>query len=476
MRLLSKPWVGVGVLLGLGAVLCLGISSRKQSAALTPLLEPLPQDPLIQVYFNHSQAAAYTEPYRQQERLGDDLEQVVVEAIATAQTSIDVASHEFRLPRIAQALREKQQAGVRVRVIVENEYRQPWTSLTPDQVAQLPERQQGKYLEAVQLADRNGDGQLSQSEIDQGDALVILQTGQIPLIDDTADGSKGSDLMHHKFVVIDRQRVLVASANLTTSDVHGDFASEESQGNANHLIAIANPDVAQLFAQEFEVMWGDGPGGNPDSLFGLKKPYRSPQTVTVAPGSTVTVQFSPTSPRLPWQQSANGLIGRALNTATRSADLALFVFSEQNLSNLLQTKHSQGVQIRALIDPGFAYRNYSEALDMMGISLADDRCRYEAENQPWTSAIATVGIPNLPEGDILHHKFGLVDGHLVITGSQNWSNAANEGNDENVLVIDNPTVAAHFEREFDRLYSTATLGVPTWLQGKVRERQTQCNL
>ncbi|MBE9179855.1 competence protein ComE [Oculatella sp. LEGE 06141] len=473
---MSKPWVGVGVLLGLGAVLCLGISSRKQSAALTPLLEPLPQDPLIQVYFNHSQAAAYTEPYRQQERLGDDLEQVVVEAIATAQTSIDVASHEFRLPRIAQALREKQQAGVRVRVIVENEYRQPWTSLTPDQVAQLPERQQGKYLEAVQLADRNGDGQLSQSEIDQGDALVILQTGQIPLIDDTADGSKGSDLMHHKFVVIDRQRVLVASANLTTSDVHGDFASEESQGNANHLIAIANPDVAQLFAQEFEVMWGDGPGGNPDSLFGLKKPYRSPQTVTVAPGSTVTVQFSPTSPRLPWQQSANGLIGRALNTATRSADLALFVFSEQNLSNLLQTKHSQGVQIRALIDPGFAYRNYSEALDMMGISLADDRCRYEAENQPWTSAIATVGIPNLPEGDILHHKFGLVDGHLVITGSQNWSNAANEGNDENVLVIDNPTVAAHFEREFDRLYSTATLGVPTWLQGKVRERQTQCNL
>ncbi|NJO74853.1 MAG: competence protein ComE, partial [Leptolyngbyaceae cyanobacterium RM1_406_9] len=190
---------------GLGLLLFLSLNHWRQGSALQPSLEPLPQDPLIQVYFNHSQAATYTEPYRQQERFGDDLEQVIVEAIATAQSSIDAASQEFRLPRIAQALQEKQQAGVRVRVIVENEYSRPWSSYTPEEVGQLDERQQGKYLEFLQLADQNQDGQLAPAEINQRDALVILQQSQIPVIDDTADGSKGSDLMHHKFLVIDRR-------------------------------------------------------------------------------------------------------------------------------------------------------------------------------------------------------------------------------------------------------------------------------
>nr|WP_242050679.1 phospholipase D-like domain-containing protein [Oculatella sp. FACHB-28] len=452
----------------------MGFNHWRQSSALQPALEPLPQDRFIQVYFNHSQAATYTEPYRLQERLGDDLEQVIVEAIATAQSSIDVASHEFRLPRIAQALQEKQRVGVRVRVIIENEYSRPWSSFTAEEAGQLDERQQGKYLEFFQLADQNQDGQLTPTEINQHDALVILQQARIPVIDDTADGSKGSDLMHHKFLVIDHRLVIVASANLTTSDVHGDFLAPHSSGNANNLVKIDSPELAQLYTQEFELMWGDGPGGALDSKFGLQKPPRPARTVTLAPGSTVTVQFSPTSTSLPWQQSTNGLIGRALNTATQTVDTALFVFSDQNLSNVLETRHQQGIQVRALIDSGFIYRDYSEALDMMGVALKNRQCRYEEGNRPWSGAIATVGTPSLAEGDLLHHKFSMVDEHLVITGSQNWSAAANNSNDENLLVIDNPTVAAHFQREFARLYEGASLGVPTFLQQRIKEEQTRC--
>lgn len=471
---LSSWWIRFCLLFVLGLLLFLGFNHWRQGSALQPALEPLPQDPFIQVYFNHSQAASYTEPYRLQERLGDDLEQVIVEAIATAQSSIDVASHEFRLPRIAQALQEKQRSGVRVRVIVENEYSRPWSSFTAEEVGQLDERQQGKYLEFLQLADQNQDGQLTPTEINQRDALVILQQSQIPVIDDTADGSKGSDLMHHKFLVIDHRLVIVASANLTTSDVHGDFLAPQSSGNANNLVKIDSPELAQLYTREFELMWGNGPDGALDSKFGLQKPPRPAQTVTLAPGSTVTVQFSPTSTSLPWQQSTNGLIGRALNTATRTVDTALFVFSDQNLSNILETRHQQGVQVRALVDSGFVYRDYSEALDMMGIALKNRQCRYEEGNRPWSGAIATVGTPRLAEGDLLHHKFSVVDEHLVITGSQNWSAAANNSNDENLLVIDNPTVAAHFQREFARLYEGASLGVPTFVQQRVQEEQTRC--
>lgn len=72
----------------------------------------------------------------------------------------------------------------------------------------------------------------------------------------------------------------------------------------------------------------------------------------------------------------------------------------------------------------------------------------------------------MPPGDLLHHKFGLVDGHTVITGSHNWTDAANRGNDETVIVVHNPIVAAHYQREFERLYTNAILGVPPAVQKK----------
>ena len=474
MRLLSSRPARFGLLILLGLFIFVAVNFWKNSSALTPLLKPLPQDPYIQVYFNHSEAAIYTEPYRKQTRLGDNLEQMIVDTIQSAQSSIDVAVQELHLPRVANALKERYQAGVAVRVIVEHDYNHLWSTVTPETAAESEERDRNKYEEFRQLADENHDGQVTPLEAQKADSIAILQSAQIPLIDDTADGSKGSGLMHHKFVVVDKQIVLSGSVNYSISEVHGDFLSSESTGNANHLLKITNPALAQIFSQEFDLMWGDGPGGNPDSQFGLQKPYRLPQTVELAPGSSISVQFSPTSTSKPWDYSVNGLIGRALNTATKQIDLALFVFSEQNLSNVLEAVHQRGVPIRALIESEFVYRNYSEALDMMGVALADNRCRLERENKPWSSAIATVGTPQLAEGDILHHKFGLVDQHLIITGSQNWSAAANYGNDENLLTIDNRTVAAHFQREFERLYAKAALGVPGWLQTKITQQQSHC--
>jgi phosphatidylserine/phosphatidylglycerophosphate/cardiolipin synthase-like enzyme len=474
VRFFPTLWFRLALLFILGLLIFLGVTCWKQSAASVSLLPPLPQDPLTQVYFNHSQSALYTEPYRQQKRLGDNLEQVIVDAIATAQSTIDVAAHELNLPGIAIALQQRHQAGVKVRVIVENSYSQPLSGLSATEVSALNKHDRQKYDEFVQRADLNHDGQVDGVEAAKGDAIAILQNAHIPLIDDTADGSKGSDLMHHKFMVVDGKTLIVGSANFTQSDIHGDFLSPASLGNANHLLKISSPPIARLFAQEFNLMWGDGVGGASDSLFGVKKPYRAPQTVRLSPQSTLTVQFSPTSRRINWEQSGNGLIGRALSTARRSVDLMLFVVSEQALGDRLEQVKSQGVQVRALVEPQFFSRDYSETLDWMGVAMKNRQCRYEEGNRVWRSPITTVGMPDLPEGDMLHHKVGIIDRHLVITGSQNWSEAANRGNDENVIVIDNATVAAHFQREFERLYDGATLGVPERVRQKIREEKSRC--
>ncbi len=302
--------------------------------------------------------------------------------------------------------------------------------------------------------------------------MVIVQNYQIPWIDDRADGSVGSSLMHHKFVVVDNRNVIVTSANFTLSDVFGDFSNPSSLGNANNFLQIESPELAALFTEEFNIMWGDGPGGKPDSLFGLKKPMRLPKTITL--GETkITVQFSPTSPTQPWSQSTNGLIGNRLEKATKSVDLALFVFSEQLLANILEKRHQQSVQIRTLIEPQFAYRSYSEALDMMGFALSEN-CKYEIDNNPWKNPITTVGVPTLPKGDLLHHKFAVIDEQTAITGSHNWSQAGNNGNDETLLLIESPTVAAHYVREFARLYTKVKLGLPPTIQQKIAAEIKQC--
>ncbi|MBD2526967.1 DUF655 domain-containing protein [Nostoc sp. FACHB-133] len=433
---------------------------------------PLPQDPLVQVYFNHSESSEYKESYRQQTRFGDDLEKEIVNAIMHAKSTIDVAVQELRLPKVAQALVDRQKAGVKVRIILENIYSRPWSSLTSAEVSKLDKREQERYNEFRKFIDINQDNQLSPAEINQRDALIILQNAKIPWIDDQADGSAGSSLMHHKFVIVDNRIVIITSANFTLSDTSGDFTNSNTLGNANNLLQIDSPELASLFTEEFNIMWGDGPEGKPDSRFGLQKPMRSPQKITLNQ-TTITVQFSPNSPTQSWSNSSNGLIGKTLDSATKSVDMALFVFSDQRLANILENRHQQNVQIRALIEPQFAYRPYSEALDMMGVALSN-KCKYEVDNHPWQNPITTVGVPVLPKGDLLHHKFGVIDSQTVITGSHNWSDAANNGNDETLVVIENPIVAAHYVREFARLYAKVKPGLPPAIQEKVKLEQTRC--
>lgn len=452
--------------------LTLFVAACQQAQPQTRKLAPLPQDPFIQVYFNHAELSEYVEPYRKQKRSGDDLEQLIVDTIATAKSTLDVAVQELRLPKIAQALIDRKKAGVKVRVILENIYSRPWSKLTSAEVAKLSSRERERYNEFRQLVDQNGDGQLSQDEINLGDALVMLQNAGVPIINDTADGSAGSGLMHHKFVIADGRTLIVTSANFSTSDIHGDFKASSSLGNANSLLKIDSPELAEIFTEEFNIMWGDGPGGKPDSKFGVNKPLRSVRQVPLGK-NTIEVQFSPNSKTVPWEQSSNGLIGKTLNRATQSVDMALFVFSEQRLADILETNHQRGVEIRAVIERDFAYRPYSEALDMMGVAFPN-ACKVELNNRPWKNPIASVGIPLLRKGDLLHHKFAVVDGEIAIAGSHNWSEAANSNNDETLLVIQNKTVAAHFQREFNRLYADAQLGLPEGIKRKIQTQQQQC--
>ncbi|MFN9468596.1 MAG: phospholipase D-like domain-containing protein, partial [Pseudanabaena sp.] len=453
------------LIFGITALIAIAVNACNSQSGIVPTL---PQNPNIQVFFNQNQASRYTDPYRKIERLGDNLERVMIDNVSQSKVSLDIAVQELRLPNIAKAIVEAQLRGVNVRLILENSYSRAWSEYTPEQVEKLNPRDRDRYKEFQKFADIDNDGRLSEDELDRSDGLRLIKITNVPWMDDTADGSKGSGLMHHKFMVIDDQIVLFGSANLTMSDIHGDFTRPETRGNANNLIRIDSKELAARFKKEFNLMWGDGPNGKPDSLFGTKKPSRKIDYLIVG-GAQIRLKFSPDPEDTAREQTSSGLIATAIAGTKTNVDMALFVYSDEFISTILEERQQGKVQIRALVEPQFAYRDYSSTLDMWGLQSTQD-CK-KGKSSAWKQPIKTVGIPNLVSGDTLHHKFAILDRNLILTGSHNWTKAANHTNDEVLIVIQNEIVAAHFQREFDRLYQDVTLGPTAKL---VQATSTSC--
>ncbi len=54
----------------------------------------------------------------------------------------------------------------------------------------------------------------------------------------------------------------------------------------------------------------------------------------------------------------------------------------------------------------------------------------------------------------MHNKVAVFDRQVLLTGSYNWSTAAEESNDENAVFIRTPSLVAAFQSTFDNLWLT----------------------
>jgi phosphatidylserine/phosphatidylglycerophosphate/cardiolipin synthase-like enzyme len=421
----------------------------------------------VSAYFNHNPSNLYTDPYRNISRRGDNLEEILLKEIQSAKKTIFLAVQELRLPLISQALVAKQSEGVDVRVVLEHDYHFNVLDQGPSTEG---EYEASKLTELVAFVDLNRDGKISKEELETRDAIYILQNAHIKIIDDTSDNSRGSGLMHHKFVVIDGRKTVVSTANFTMSCIHGDVLSPSSRGNANSMIVVDSPHFAKIFNEEFSQLWGNGKRGN----FGHNKTYRGPINTSVK-GVKLTVQFSPTSQRYTWAESVNGLMASHMSRATKSIKAALFVFSDQKLADVMEKRHNLGAEIGVIIEPKFAFRDYSELLDLMGLQMLNQKCSFETENNPWKTPSLESGMARLPQGDVLHHKFAVIDNKTVIMGSQNWSDAANYVNDETLIIIQDETISEQFTDEYNRVKRSAVLGPTPWLEERIREQEETCS-
>lgn len=453
----------------------------KRIFLVSSLLFPLLSLAQIKAYFNHSSDNKYTDPYRKTTRTGDNLEEVMIRQLSLAKKSVLIAVQEFRLPLLANKLVELKKSGVTVNIILENNYNKDLVELT-----QVPNTDDDvdndsiqydveKYNDLFKLVDLNDDGQLSQSELLKRDAVYMLRHAGITIKDDTFDGSLGSALMHHKFIVIDNKTTIASSANFTLSGVHGDFTNSKSQGNANSLMIIEDESVSASFSEEFYIMWGKN---RSESTFGVNKPYRGAKQFKLSDGTKLTLQFSPSPRNTLTRLTTNGLIAGHVAKAKKSVHAALFVFSEQKIADAMLRASKQGAQISVLVESRFANRYYSELLDLWGIQLRrTDTCEFEPDNNPWPARNASLvsgGVPKLTSGDLLHHKYAVVDSNKVIFGSHNWSESANYQNDEFLIIVEHKQVAQAYEQEFMQWHREAKLDASNALLERIDQANAYC--
>lgn len=287
----------------------------------------------------------------------------LAEAIDSAHYSVDVAVYDLNLWSIRDSLLRAHRRGVDVRLVIESD-----NILEPE--------------------------------------VESLSAAGIPVL-----GDRRESLMHHKFVVIDRQDVWTGSMNLTVGGAYRDN---------NNLIRVRSNQVAEDYTREFEEMFVE-------DRFGVLSLADTPYPVVIIDGHQVEVLFSP-------DDGVALRILALLRNAQRSIDLLAYSFTSDAIGEVLLERAQDQVKVRAVVEAG-------------QVSAAG------AETERLREAGLDIRLDGNPGN--MHHKVIIIDDVIVITGSYNFTRSAEEHNDENVLILHDPEIADRFLEEFEGIYSLA---------------------
>lgn len=242
-------------------------------------------------------------------------------------------------------------------------------------------------------------------------AIVALQKAGIPIVDD-----KRSGIMHNKFLVVDNKAVWTGSTNLTDSSLY--------QHN-NNALTLSSPQLAASYTSEFERLFTQ-------KIFG-PNPARQVPYPSVKIGNTqVDVFFSP---RGGGQQA----VLATLRSAKKRVLFMTFSLTDDSIGEIVKQKLAAGLKVEGVFDSWLGASKYSlySPLRESGMNVRKDG-----------------------NSALLHHKVIIVD-DTVITGSYNYSNNAENSNNENFLILRNsPAIAKAYVDEFERIQGVSRPGTP----------------
>ncbi len=121
-----------------------------------------------------------------------------------------------------------------------------------------------------------------------------------------------------------------------------------------------------------------------------------------------------------------------INQAGASINIAMYIFTDREIALPLVKAHERGVKVRLYLDKDQVDYQYSQSrfLVQKGIKARISTNSY-----------------------IMHNKFVIIDNRILLTGSYNWTFSANNRNDENLMVIDDPETIEIFQNQFANLWT-----------------------
>lgn len=125
-----------------------------------------------------------------------------------------------------------------------------------------------------------------------------------------------------------------------------------------------------------------------------------------------------------------------INNAEDFIDVAMYMFTDFVLASALVEARERGIEIRIYLDRSQVTARYTQS-------------KYLVQN--------AVDIRISSNNYIMHNKFAIIDGELLITGSYNWTQSANTRNDENLTIIDCIYVIEAYQEQFEKLWSQFSL-------------------
>ncbi len=126
-----------------------------------------------------------------------------------------------------------------------------------------------------------------------------------------------------------------------------------------------------------------------------------------------------------------------IDAAEESIDLAVFETDLTPVAAALVRAHQRGVAVRW---------------------VTDDEHGIDADGEPGRGQFALMEDAGIPIRDdlrsaLMHNKFVIIDGHIVWTGSMNLTHNDLFRNNNNIVVIESPEVAAVYTAEFDEMWA-----------------------
>ena len=225
----------------------------------------------------------------------------LIEKINAAQTSIHIASFEFDLTPVADALIAAKKRGVDVRWVTDDE-----SGLGADEDP--------------------GRGQ-----------FVILQKAGIEVRSDDR-----SALMHNKFWIFDGNILWTGSTNITESGI---FKQN------NNTIVLHSPELATIYEREFQEMW--------DGKFGPKSPSQLNDQTMVLNGSQIAVIFTSEDPAI--EQAIIPIV----KSAKKNIRFLAFSFTDYPLADEMSQRAKAGVDVAGVFEKVGSETEASELRTLM---------------------------------------------------------------------------------------------------------------